>query len=306
MGFQTGRLAFRAASLTVIALVMGMGAHAQDVRWVQIEAQRNLDEALERARLIEQQLSNVNGFRLPSDWYAISVGPFENETEAFSVRRQLRADGIIPADAFVSNGSDYLEQVFPASGTAMTPTPPVQDSLPQAAPTEDPAPLTGLAPEPEPEPQPTPEETLREAQAAERALDRDTRADIQIALQWFGFYNLGIDAAFGPGTRRAMTAWQEDRGHAPTGVLTTAQRTELLEGYRAELAALGMDTWRDEDAGISIDLPLSMVAFDRRETPFVHFSERNDSGVQVLLISQAGTQATLFGLYEIMQTLEIV
>ncbi|PZX47258.1 sporulation related protein [Roseinatronobacter thiooxidans] len=306
MGFQTGRLAFRAASLTAIALVMGMGAYAQDVRWVQIEAQRNLEDALERARLIEQQLSNVNGFRLPSDWYAISVGPFENETEAFSVRRQLRADGIIPADAFVSNGSDYLEQVFPASGTAMTPTPPVQDSLPQAAQTEDPAPLTGLAPEPEPEPQPTPEETLREAQAAERALDRDTRADIQIALQWFGFYNLGIDAAFGPGTRRAMTAWQEDRGHAPTGVLTTAQRTELLEGYRAELAALGMDTWRDEDAGISIDLPLSMVAFDRRETPFVHFSERNDSGVQVLLISQAGTQATLFGLYEIMQTLEIV
>ena len=302
MSFETGRMAFRAASLTAIALIMGMGAHAQEQRWVQIEAQRDLEDALERARQIDGQLSNVSGFRLTSDWYAISVGPFESEVDAFNVRRQLRAEGAIPADAFVSNGSDYVEQFFPVAGAAAAVVPPVPDELPQPAPPADEAVIAEPAPEPEPEP----EETLREAQSAERALDRDARADIQIALQWFGFYNLGIDAAFGPGTRRAMSAWQEDRGLEATGVLTTRQRNSLLERYRSELAALGMDTWRDEDAGISIDLPLAMIEFDRHETPFVHFSERDDSGVQVLLISQAGTQATLFGLYEIMQTLEIV
>ena len=302
MSFGTGRMAFRAASLTVIALAMGMSASAQEQRWVQIEAQRVLEDALDRARQIERQLGNVSGFRLTSDWYAISVGPFESEVDAFNVRRQLRAEGVIPADAFVSNGSDYVERFFPTDGAPASSALTIPDEVPQPAPQEDE--VAVIAPEPEPEPEP--EETLREAQAAERLLDRDARAEIQVSLQWFGFYNLGIDAAFGPGTRQAMRAWQEDRGHEPTGVLTTRQRDELLDSYQTELAALGMDTWLDEEAGISVDLPLAMIAFDRRETPFVHFSERDDSGVQVLLISQAGTQATLFGLYEIMQTLEIV
>lgn len=304
MGLETGRMAYWAASLTVMVSVMGMSASAQDQRWVQIEAQRELDVALERAAQIDQQLGNVSGFRLPSDWYAISVGPFDSEVDAFNVRRQLRAEGAIPADAFVSNGSDYVEQIFPTSGAMINPAPQILEETPQPAPQEEQ--LTILEPEPELVPEPEPEETLREAQAAERALDRDARAEIQVSLQWFGFYDLGIDAAFGPGTRRAMTAWQEDRGYEPTGVLTTRQRSELLDSYQSELAVLGMETWRDEEAGVSIELPLAMVSFDRRETPFVHFEERDDSGVQVLLISQSGTQATLFGLYEIMQTLEIV
>ncbi len=307
MVFQTGRMAFRAASLTVIALVIGNTAVAQEQRWVQIEAQRELEDALARAQQIEDQLGNVSGFRLPSNWYAISVGPFESETDAFNVRRQLRAERAIPADAFVSTGSDYLEQIYPTDGTPASPALSAPDELPQPEPEQE---LAVIEPEPEPmpepEPEPEPEETLREAQASERLLDRDTRAEIQTALQWFGFYNLGIDAAFGPGTRRAMSAWQEDRGLEATGVLTTRQRSDLLDGYQSELASLGMDTWRDEEAGISIDLPLAMIEFDRHETPFAHFSERNDSGVRALLISQEGTQSTLFGLYEIMQTLEIV
>jgi len=150
------------------------------------------------------------------------------------------------------------------------------------------------------------EETPAQAQRAEAQLDRDERALIQTALQWKGFYDLAIDAAFGPGTRRAMAAYQGARGYDATGILTTAQRTELVAEYRAELAAIGLETWRDETAGISIDLPLAMIEFDRYEAPFAHFRERGGSGVQGLLISQQGNLATLFGLYEIMQTLEIV
>jgi peptidoglycan hydrolase-like protein with peptidoglycan-binding domain len=150
------------------------------------------------------------------------------------------------------------------------------------------------------------QETPAQARRAEAQLTRDDRALIQTALQWKGFYTLGIDAAFGPGTRRAMAAYQAARGYDETGVLTTAQREELLREYRDELAAIGLETWRDDQAGISIDLPMAMLEFDRYEAPFVHFRDRDGSGVQALLISQQGNLATLFGLYEIMQSLEIV
>ncbi len=291
----------RAGAIAVaIWCAFALPATAQQ-RWVQIEAQRDLETALERAEILENRLGTLQGFQLPSGWYALSIGPYETEADAFSVRRQLHAEGAIPADAFISTGSDYGTQVFPLSGAAAAPIEP-----------ESPEPVEGDAlaevdiPQSEPEPTPEPEETRAEAQASERQLTRDERADLQTALQWFGYYTMAIDAAFGPGTRRSMSAWQEDQGHEPTGVLTTRQRAELLDSYAGELAALGMQTIEDTDAGIRIDLPMAMVEFDRHETPFAHYSERDESGVQVLLISQEGTQSTLFGLYEIMQTLEIV
>jgi S1-C subfamily serine protease len=305
MGLTRCRIGFWAATALLGAMI-GLGpAQAQDQRWLQIEAHRDIETALERARVLDTALENIAGFRLPSDWIALSLGPFESETDAFALRRELRAQGVIPADAFISNGSDYLVQVFPQDGMPRSPVT-VAPAVPEVDAQPDPAPEVAIAPPPEPEPEPEPEETLAQAQAAERALDRDARADIQTALQWFGFYNLGIDAAFGPGTRRSMSAWQEAQGFAATGVLTTRQREALLGDYRAELAALGMETVRDELAGISIDLPMALVQFERHETPFAKYVSRNDSGVQVLLISQSGTQATLFGLYEIMQSLEIV
>ena len=61
---------------------------------------------------------------------------------------------------------------------------------------------------------------------------------LQIALEWFGFYNSGIDGAFGPGTRAAMAAWQADQALEQTGILTTRQREDLLGAYARELNAL--------------------------------------------------------------------
>jgi S1-C subfamily serine protease len=49
-----------------------------------------------------------------------------------------------------------------------------------------------------------------------------------------------------------------------------------------------------------------MVEFADYNFPFAQFDPIDDSGVQVLLISQPGDRNTLFGLYEIMQTLDIV
>ncbi|CUX80853.1 MAG: peptidoglycan-binding protein [Roseibaca calidilacus] len=285
---------FLAASVSGLALGPAL---AQDSRWVQLEAHRELDVALTRAQQYQDSIGNVSGFQLPSEWYALTLGPFETDTDAFEVRRQLRAERAIPPDAFVSSGENYRARIFPVDGAAVAP-----QVTPQTPPVETPDPLATAEPEPEPEP----EETLREAQISERQLDRDQRADLQTALQWFGFYTQRIDAAFGPGTRRSMAAWQADNGYEETGVLTTRQRAELLDDYQSELAALGMQTIRDADAGIEIALPLAMVDFDRHEAPFSRFTAKDDSGVQVLLLSQPGNQATLFGLYEIMQTLEIV
>lgn len=161
-------------------------------------------------------------------------------------------------------------------------------------------------PLPEPEPQEPREETLEEARESERDLTREERDAIQIAMQFFGFYDMRIDGAFGPGTRAAMSAWQEARGYEPTGVLTTSQRAQLLGEREAELARFGLETVRDEDAGIEIDLPLGLVRFDTYNFPFAQYEQRDNSGIGIMLISQPGDRATLFGLYEIMQTLEMV
>ena len=50
----------------------------------------------------------------------------------------------------------------------------------------------------------------------------------------------------------------------------------------------------------------ALVQFDRYEPPFAHFEAKDASGVKVILISEPGDQATLYGLYDVLQTLEIV
>ena len=44
--------------------------------WVQIEAQPNLTDATDRARVYAADLPDVNGFRMGSGWYAIALGPY--------------------------------------------------------------------------------------------------------------------------------------------------------------------------------------------------------------------------------------
>ena len=300
---------FQTAFLVIFVCAMSLAgpARAQESFWVQVEAHPTTAETIERAEAFQFSVGGAAGFRLSSGWNAVVLGPYDTRVAAESVRRQLLGTGQIPGDAFVAKGRSLGAQLYPA-GDAMTEAPAAPAPEPALGP--GPAETETASAEPEPdapaEPAEPPEETLREAQASERLLTRDERAAIQVALQWFGYYNLGIDAAFGPGTRRAMTAWQEDRGLDATGVLTTRQREALIRDYSMELAALGMEEWEDERAGIRIQLPKAMVQFDRYEAPFAHFSARDDSGVRALLISQSGTQATLFGLYEIMQTLDIV
>jgi peptidoglycan hydrolase-like protein with peptidoglycan-binding domain len=278
-------------------LLLSTALHAE--QWIQIEAQPSLTEATEAARGYAGRLPNVVGFELPGRWNAIALGPYATEAEAEAARLTLRAQGMIPGDSYLTDGTQYRQPFWPVGATVST--------LPAAIAPEAAAPAETEAAMPvEDIPSILPDETPAEARASERALTQADREALQTALKFAGVYSSGIDGAFGPGTRRAMSDWQALKGYDITGVLTTQQRAEALGAYQAVIDSLGMAPVADEVAGVTISLPLGLVEFDAYAPPFAKYKSKDGSGVQVMLISQTGDEATLGGLYEIMQTLEIV
>ncbi|WP_224815290.1 serine protease [Hasllibacter sp. MH4015] len=292
------RSALALAFLAVATLGITGTAEAQERVWVQIEAHPNLATAEARVRAYSQLVQNVNGFRATTGLYAVALGPYDPATGQ-QVLRELLGQGLIPRDSFLEDGDLYATQFFPVGTNTLQGggVAEVDETASETA--------TEVAEE-APQLVEIPDETVQQARQSEAQLTREERDALQIALQWFGFYTGGIDGAFGPGTRGSMQAYQESRGMEPTGILTTRQRAQLLSEYQGELAALGMQNVLDQRAGIQIDLPMAMVEFGSYNFPFAQYEERNDSGVRVMLISQPGDRATLFGLYEIMQTLDIV
>lgn len=291
-----------ATTLSSVTLVPQMGhaqaTQAENLIWIQVEAHPSLRAAEERVRNYAGQIEGVSGFRVGGNWYAVVLGPF-NQQAADLQLRNLRAQGAIPRDSFLVRTNQLRQQFWPIGANAVTQTP-IEVA---------PAPVTASAPIAElPATVPTtlPDETKREAQASERLLTREERMDLQRALQFAGFYTSSIDGAYGKGTRRSMAAWQEARGYEVTGILTTKQRAAVTLERQSVLDSIGMAQHDDGDAGISIALPKAVVEFDRYEAPFAHFKTKDGSGAKVVLISQSGNQDTLFGLYDILQTLEIV
>lgn len=276
-----------------MAATMANLASAQQTMWVQIEAQRSLGRAQEVARSYAASLQQVSGFAMRSGWYAIALGPF-SPTDADDVLQQLRITRQIPGDSYIVNGTNFRRQFWPIGGAAIA-AQPATTTL--TAPNIETAPVT---------PPTVGEETVAQARRSEKQLTREERELIQTALKLEGFYTSAIDGAIGPGTRKSMAAWQRQEGIEETGVLTTLQRRDLVTRYQNMLASMGMARVTDSATGININLPKAMVEFDRYEPPFAHFAPKNDGDVKVLLISQTGDAATLRGLYDIMQTLEIV
>jgi len=275
------------AAILLLFLASLLPGTALAQSWVQIEAHPTLRDTEERARAYAGLFGNVGAYQIGSGWYAIALGPYPAAETAQAELRRMRAEGLIPSDSFVSDGKDFRRQIWPAGLGIEAPAPQAAAPIPQLSTT-------------------LPDETPAEARRSEASLDRAAREELQSALQWEGFYDSTIDAAFGPGTRRAMADWQAARGYDPTGILTKRQRAALLDGYRAEIGRLGLSDIEETEAGIRIRMPMGLVEFDRYEPPFVHYRSRGTSGVRALLISERGNQATLHGLYDIMQTLEIV
>lgn len=290
-------------------VLVAQAAIAQERVFIQIEAQPSLTQAEAALRGYASRLDNVNGFSLGGGWYGIALGPYSPD-DAGQLLRNLRANGVIPRDSYLAASSEYRDQFWPV-GAGLATDAPVQ-TAPQPEPAEPRAetpsdtPVVEAAPEREPAPQPAIEETPREARASEAQLNRAQREQLQIALRWAGVYDAGIDGAFGAGTRNAMAAWQSQNGFDATGILTTAQRAALMGQYNAVLDGLDMRLVQDERAGIRIEMPTAVVGFDRYEAPFALYEPTGDLQARVLLISQPGDRQSMGGLYEIMQTLEIV
>ena len=286
-------------SLVVMMLALVRPAVAQqEAVWVQIEAHPSLHVAQDRARLYSGELVDVNGFALGGGWYAIALGPYLRP-DAEQVLRVYRAEREIPRDSFIALSRTYRQQFWPVGANLLNRgvvSPPVVAPQPAAPQISETVPQV-LAPV---------DDTPAQARQSERALSPDERRDLQIALQSQGFYNSTIDGAFGQGTRRSMAAWQSANGAETTGILTTAQRKTLMDQFNAPLISVGMARVTDQKAGIALDLPTQEVGFARYEPPFAQYDSTGDLGARVLLISQDGDQATLFGLYDIMQTLAII
>ncbi len=284
------------AAFLFLSLALLRPALAQEAAWVQIEAHPSLTTAQQRASQFAGQLADVNGFALGGGWYGIALGPY-SRPDAERVLRVYRLQGQIPQDSYVVESGNFGQQFWPVGDNALTT---------QAVPPTQVAPETQLA---QAEPQPVPEpadETPAEARRGERLLNAGERRALQVALKAAGFYASSIDGAFGRGTRAAMSDWQSARGYEPTGVLTTRQRQALMDEYNAPLISVGMRAHTDDRAGIAMQMPMDAVRFSKYESPFAHYDAAGDLGVRVLLISQPGDRATLYGLYDIMQTLEIV
>ncbi|KEO51184.1 trypsin-like peptidase domain-containing protein [Thioclava pacifica] len=297
----------RTVSIVVGASLTGMvwTGSAWAEAWVQIEAKNSLAQAEARARDWAGMFPKVSGFRLASGWYAIALGPFPDEQTADDRRLLLRGEGLIPRDSFISDGGTYGQQFWPVgAGLGVTPQT-VAPPAPEAQP-EDPVASTAPETQAEATPAPAPVETLAESRRLEAALTRDERRDIQAALEWTGHYQGALDGLFGRGTRASIADWQLKNGYEPTGVLSSAQQEALLDRVASERAALGLEKITETEAGIEIDMPLGLVQFARYNAPFVNYAPKDGSGVQVLLISQPGDAARLRGLYDAMQTLEIV
>lgn len=291
--------AFLTACFVTVVIFLRPAAAQQDVVWVQVEAQPSLTAAQEAARRYAADLPDVAGFSIGGGWYGIVLGPYAR-SDAEEVLRVYRAEGEIPRDSYIQLTSRLGQQFWPV-GADVLGRGPVEPAINDTSTAQaEPAPET-QAPAPQ-----QADETPAEARRSEAQLTRAEREALQIALRWAGYYNAAIDGAFGRGTRGSMAGWQTDRGYEATGILTTAQRAELLAEYNAPLTSVGMAMVRDDEAGIDMALPMGEVTFEKYEPPFAHYSSTGDLGVRVLLISQPGDQTTLFGLYEIMQTLEIV
>ncbi|MEP1963402.1 serine protease [Tateyamaria sp.] len=300
------RIAF--AWVMLVMSVAGVSAQ-QDVVWVQVEAQPNLATATQRAQDFAANLPDVNGFSLGAGWYGIALGPYTRQ-DAEQVLRVYRNEGVIPRDSYIALGNSFRQQFWPVGanvldrGVVDAPLTGAQTDATEDAP--EVATAEAAAPEVATPTPPPADETPAEAQRSERQLTRAERENLQVMLKWAGVYTSTIDGAFGRGTRNAMAAWQEQKGFDVTGILTTAQRAALLSDYNAVLTDLGLTLIRDETAGIEMMLPGDIVSFEKYEYPFAHYSSTGDVPASILLISQAGDQSTLFGLYDIMQTLDIV
>lgn len=275
--------------------------NAQSVKsmWIQVEALENEDEALSRILAYKTFLPAIAGYQLSNGDFGVVVGPF-SQLESEYLLTQFSQTGLIPPDSFIVSGDELGRQFYGA--TDSQPPMPTTEDRPKAT-KPDTLVLTDENGDPILR---TADETSAQARASERRLSKDKKELLQTALKDADFYTGAIDGLYGRGTRSSMSRWQKANNFEETGILTTGQRAELLEGYYAVLQGLGMKRVEDRAAGIAIEMPTNVVSFDGYTAPFAHYRTSDAGDVGIHLISQPGDRTTLYALYNVMQTLSVV
>ena len=292
-------------SLVALILTYAQGALAQSAApqqvWIQLETRLHLEDSMDSIETYARDLSNVNGFEIDGGWFGVAIGPYDPE-QADADLQKLRAEGVIPRTSFTTSGATYGARFYPPASAAQqgTANPTVQNTAPETVPPPAPAEETA------PEPLISAAEQLAQAKASEQAMTEAEKKYLQRALAWAGFYDSAIDGLYGRGTRAAMKGWQSVNGYDATGVLTTAQRAEIIANYRFLLAGLGFEEVVDAQAGIALRLPSALLAPASYDPPFATYAAKDTGLAQVILISQRGDRARLAALYEVMQTLSIL
>ncbi|NBT32772.1 MAG: peptidoglycan-binding protein, partial [Rhodobacteraceae bacterium] len=92
---------YRFLLASVFTLFSTITAIAQEIGWIQVEAQPTLTAAQDRARAYSTLLDNVNGYYLGGSWYGIALGPY-GVSDAEALMRQLKSEGTIPRDSFIA------------------------------------------------------------------------------------------------------------------------------------------------------------------------------------------------------------
>lgn len=267
--------------------------YAQNARnsWILVEAHDSADAALERILVYKTFFPEVSGYATPDGALGVWLGPF-TELEGDFLLGQFQQNGLIPETSELLSTVDLRAQFYPVVSQGS----PAKQTLPDTlVPVEtiEPAEIIDT-------------ETPQQARASERALSLDVKKQLQVALREQGFYSGAIDGIYGRGTRGSMSRWQEANGLEPTGVLTTVQREALLNQYYAVLSDLGMRFVEDQAAGIRIEMPTNVVAFEGYTPPFAHYPSKDGSVAEIHLISQPGDRASLYALFDVMETLSIV
>ncbi|MEM8957266.1 MAG: serine protease [Pseudomonadota bacterium] len=125
--------------------------------------------------------------------------------------------------------------------------------------------------------------------------------EVQRALAFEAYYAGPLDGRLTGETRAAIARWRAATGRAGTGPLEPAEAAALLAPMQGAEAAMGFETERDAVAGITVDIPTALVAFDRHDAPYARYAPRDDSGVALRLTSLPGGAAALSALYDRLQ-----
>jgi len=259
--------------------------------WIQVESQRTVTATRDRAQFFATTLPDTRAFLTKTGWYAIVIGPMSG-AQAKTTLARLKSSGQIPPDSLITKGESYISQLWPLSTGAQSPTTATEDTNPQ------PDASVGAALIPDPD--------LNATRKLERKWTRTQKKQYQSYLVWTGDYAGAIDGSYGRGTRRSIRSFQTRNGFQPTGWMTGQQRDLLVKQHDDAYARLGVEKVRNLDAGIEILMPTNLVAFSRFEPPFAIYGAKNDSKVEVRLISQKANAATLADLYDRMSAMDFV